>query len=57
VRAGIPTSLFPFNGVDTDGFNYATSRDGSKFLVMRQSDKGPKQRVSVIVNWPATLAR
>lgn len=56
-RAGVPAPLFPLNGVDTDGYNYAISRDGTKFLIMRPSQEGPPARVNVIMNWPATVAR
>lgn len=56
-RAGVPTPLFALNGIDTDGYNYAISRDGTRFLVMRPSQKGPQPRINVIMNWPATVAR
>ena len=56
-RAGVPTPLFALNGIATDGYNYAISRDSTRFLVMRASQKGPTPRVNVIMNWPATVAR
>ncbi|MEX2270553.1 MAG: protein kinase [Vicinamibacterales bacterium] len=56
-RASVPVPLFPLNGVDTDGYNYAISRDATRLLVMRPSQKGPPPRISVIMNWPATVAR
>ena len=54
-RAGVPTPLFSLGGIETDGFNYALSRDGTRVLVMRPSAQGPQPRMSVILNWPATL--
>jgi dipeptidyl aminopeptidase/acylaminoacyl peptidase len=54
-RAGVPAPLFPLNGVDTDGYNYAMSRDATRFLVMRPSQKGPPPRINVITNWPSTV--
>jgi eukaryotic-like serine/threonine-protein kinase len=56
-RAGVPAPLFPLNGIDTDGYNYAISRDATRFLIMRPSQKGPPPRINVIMNWPATVAR
>ncbi|HEX4914782.1 MAG TPA: hypothetical protein VFV51_12535, partial [Vicinamibacterales bacterium] len=54
IEVGPPVSLFPLNSITTDGYNYAVSRDGSRFLVTRPSTSGPKLRVTVITNWPAT---
>jgi Tol biopolymer transport system component len=54
-RASVPEPLFPLNGVDTDGYNYALSRDATKFLIMRPTQKGPPPRINVIMNWPATV--
>lgn len=55
--AGLPAPLFPLAAIETDGYNYAVSRDGQRFLVMRPAATGPQPRVSVIMNWPASIAR
>jgi hypothetical protein len=57
-RAGRPSVLFegPYEG--NHGFgapNYAVSRDGKRFLMIRGSDK-PLTRVVVWLNLPAELA-
>jgi len=55
INAAPPAPLFEQGGIDTDGLNYAMSHDGSRFLVVRLSRTAPSPRLSVIVNWPATL--
>jgi Tol biopolymer transport system component len=57
LEVGAPTTLFALNSISTDGYNYAVSRDGSRFLVARPAASGPKLRVTVIVNWPSTQAK
>jgi Tol biopolymer transport system component/predicted Ser/Thr protein kinase len=54
-RPGVPVPLFPLNGINTDGYNYAMSRDATRFLIMRLSEKATPTRLNVIINWPATV--
>jgi hypothetical protein len=54
---GAPVALFALGSITTDGHNYAVSRDGTRLLVARPSVAGPKIRVTVMTNWPATQVR
>jgi len=51
---GTPRPMFELRGIATDGFNYAVSADGQRFLVARATDTAPTP-ITVVVNWPALL--
>jgi serine/threonine protein kinase/Tol biopolymer transport system component len=49
--------LFDLQVIGSDGWDYAVSDDGQRFLAMRYSGLGVNANVSVIADWPATLRR
>ncbi|HET9706325.1 MAG TPA: hypothetical protein VFP85_19925, partial [Vicinamibacterales bacterium] len=50
-RAGRPAPLFELGAFETDGYHYAVSRDGTRFLIMRVSAKAALPALKVIMNW------
>jgi hypothetical protein len=58
VTAGVPERLFPTDYNRRRGRRfYSVTSDGQRFLVPVYQDPLPTTPLSVIVNWPATLAR
>jgi dipeptidyl aminopeptidase/acylaminoacyl peptidase len=55
-EVGSPKPLFDLQAIPTDGFNYAVSTDGQRFLVARPTDSATVP-LTVIVNWPALLRK
>ena len=53
-RATVPQPLFPTNSSRNDANQYAVSRDGQRFLILR---RGPSTPITVVLNWPAILAK
>ena len=45
--AGRPAPLFELGTFDTDGYHYAISRDGKKFLVMRSASDAPPRTIDI----------
>jgi Tol biopolymer transport system component len=58
-QPGVPKKLF--HGVpparDPGGLDWAVSRDGQRFLFMKQTDTGAVPTMTVVVNWDAGLKR
>ena len=53
---GVPQRLFDIELIGSDGWDYAVSDDGQRFLAARYvgTDEGS---ISVVANWPATLRK
>jgi hypothetical protein len=51
----VPQRLFALDVIGSDGWDYAVSDDGQRFMAMGYSGTGVEGSVSVIANWPATL--
>jgi Tol biopolymer transport system component len=53
----VPQRLFALEVIGSDGWDYAVSADGQRFLAMRYSGTGVAGSVSVIADWPASLRK
>ena len=57
--SGTPAALFPATPQQlvsrTNLFVYAVSRDGQRFLILRQVKQADTAPMSVVLNWPAQL--
>ena len=53
---GVPQRLFDLQVIGSDGWDYAVSDDGQRFLSMRYGG-GLDWPISVIANWTATLRK
>jgi hypothetical protein len=51
----VPRRLFDLEVIGSDGWDYAVSGDGQRFLTMRYGGRGGEGSVSVIANWRAGL--
>jgi len=61
VETGTPTTLFqahPRQQISSlDVFTYDVSRDGQRFLINTRVERTQASPMSVVLNWPAELAK
>ena len=57
IDAGVPKPLFEPQAIPSDGWNYAVSAGGQRFLVMRSPDNAPATPITVVLNWAEALKK
>jgi len=50
-------ALFDMSPSQTDGWNYAVSKDGDRFLAMQRSVAGTQTSLMVVLNWAEVLKK
>ena len=52
-----PRLAFQTSFIDTVGWSYDISPDGQRLYLVKRTRELPRDRISIIQNWPALLAR
>ena len=57
IEAGVPKPLFDLRATPSDGWNYAVSANGQRFLVLRSPDNAAATPITIVLNWAETLKK